>query len=273
LPRRGVTDPTRLKQILINLIGNAIKFTEQGGITVVLRPDEVGGTLELAVVDTGIGMTPEQCGRLFKAFSQADASTTRRFGGTGLGLVISQRLATMLGGGIEVTSRLGEGTTFTLALPMVLSDETPTEAPLSVTVTEPSIVAGRRILIADDMADNRRLLVFLLTKMGAECATADDGAAALNALAEADRIGRPFGLVLMDMQMPVLDGYAATRQLRDRGNSVPVIALTANSMSTDRDQCLAAGCDDYLAKPVHRDQLSAIVTRWLTGSAAIPERR
>jgi signal transduction histidine kinase/CheY-like chemotaxis protein len=269
MPRCIVTDPTRLKQILINLVGNAIKFTEQGSITVVVCGDDAArGQLRLAVVDTGIGMTSEQCGRIFKAFSQADASTTRRFGGTGLGLVISQRLAMMLGGGIEVTSQLGGGTTFTLSLPVGPVIETSTE--VSARTVQAALLpalSGRRILVVDDMPDNRRLLLFFLGKAGAECTTVDDGAAAIAAVIEAAQAGRPFDLVLMDMQMPVLDGYAATQQLRKIGLTVPVIALTANSMSTDRDRCLAAGCDDYLSKPIQREQLYALLARWLMKSA------
>ncbi|HUQ72665.1 MAG TPA: ATP-binding protein [Planctomycetaceae bacterium] len=269
VPRQIVTDPTRLKQILLNLVGNAIKFTERGGVTVALRGAD--GRLQISVIDTGIGLTEDQQNRLFKAFSQGDTSTTRRFGGTGLGLVISRRLAEMLGGDIAVQSDVGSGATFTISMPNTVVVE-PEAASLANNSTAASryalpVLSGRRILIADDMPDNRRLISFLLAKTGAECVAVDDGATAIAAVMMAVIDGRPFDLILMDMQMPVLDGYAATQQLRAEGCRLPIVALTANSMSTDRERCLAAGCDDYLSKPIQREQMYGLIARWIATPA------
>ncbi|MDZ4685065.1 MAG: ATP-binding protein, partial [Planctomycetaceae bacterium] len=280
VPRRIVTDPTRLKQILLNLVGNAIKFTERGGVTVALRWSDAPtaeGRLQIAVIDTGIGLTKDQQNRLFKAFSQGDTSTTRRFGGTGLGLVISRRLAEMLGGDIAVQSEVGGGATFTISLPDAVAVEpqmaSAINSPAAASRHALSVLSGRRILIVDDMPDNRRLISFLLAKTGAECVAVDDGATAIAAVTMAAIDGLPFDLILMDMQMPVLDGYAATRQLRAEGCRLPIVALTANSMSTDRERCLAAGCDDYLSKPIQRAQMYGTIARWMatpvTASATV----
>jgi len=273
VPETLHTDALRLKQVLINLIGNAIKFTDQGSVefTVEVVEGEAHAALEFRVTDTGIGMTRQQLNRLFQPFTQADASTSRRFGGTGLGLAISQRIAKKLGGGIEVTSELGVGSTFTLRLPL-----TPEEcarlirpnlnAPAATEARQRSLRFSRacQILLAEDGLDNQRLIRRLLESAGATVRVADDGVAACEAVESGQ--GSPFDVILMDMQMPRLDGYAATRRLRKVGCTTPIIALTANAMAGDSEKCLLAGCDDYLAKPITRDRLLAAVEKQLTSS-------
>jgi PAS domain S-box-containing protein len=280
IPRRLVSDPTRLRQILLNLVGNAIKFTERGAVAVELSmapADDGPAALVLGVRDTGIGLTPGQLDALFEAFSQADASTTRRFGGTGLGLSISARLAGMLGGGLIASSRAGEGSLFCLRLP-VPTDPAPAlvgpggvvERAMRAERREPapsppggSPLAGARVLLAEDGPDNQRLMTRLLEVAGASVVLAADGRAAVGAVRDADADGRPFDLVVMDMQMPELDGYDAARELRAAGVSTPVLAVTAHAMPGDRERCLDAGCDDYAAKPIERRAFIAMCARVL----------
>lgn len=265
------TDPVRLRQILINLLSNAVKFTEVGtvGLRVGLEPGDDGRpTLRLDVHDTGIGIGPEQQAMLFRAFQQADASTTRRFGGTGLGLHISQRLAGLLGGRITVRSRAGEGSTFTFTLPLNEAGETiePDEARRTVLAgpddpapadernRHPNLLEGTRILLAEDGPDNQRLISHFIRRAGGIVTVVENGRQAV--------ASKPHDLILMDIQMPVMDGYEATRMLRASGCTTPVIALTAHTMPEDRDRCLAAGCDDYLTKPIDREKLVAAIHRW-----------
>ena len=269
LPRVIQTDSTRLRQILINTIGNAVKFTKKGEVRVIarLRNDVVlYPVLEVQVIDTGIGMSGTQLERLFSPFSQADNSTSRRFGGTGLGLAISRRLANMLGGDIVVESELGRGSTFTITVAtgplkgIELYDPCPAtpsrdSTTLSGTARSTGDVAGCRVLVAEDGIDNQRLVRCLLEKAGAEVTVADNGQEAVTVVAEAEKAGRPFQVILMDMQMPVLDGYDATRLLRQQGCHVPIVALTAHAMKGDRQKCVAAGCDDYVSKPIDRQML------------------
>ena len=268
LPRTIRTDPVRLRQILVNLVGNAIKFTESGGIEVYVRAGHHSGqpVLHFAVHDTGIGMTDDEIGRLFRPFTQGDASTTRRFGGTGLGLTISRRLAQLLGGDIEVESSPGLGSVFTVSIdPGVMpGDDTIRELGASAGDTgSADDGAGEqlvgRVLVAEDNAVNQKLVRRILEKRGLEVEVADDGAAAVRRALDARDEQRIHDLVLMDMLMPVVDGYEATRMLREEGYPSPIVALTANAMAGDRDRCLAAGCDDFLAKPIERDELSRVL--------------
>lgn len=271
LPASFQSDPLRLRQILVNLIGNAIKFTDHGHVVVrtrLVRTDQAA-QLIFEVEDTGIGMSAEQLQHLFKPFSQVDTSATRRFGGTGLGLNISRRLARMLGGDITATSEPEKGSTFRLEIPLGAFE--PLElvhAPAKP--TEPDAQPGdrgpvrleARILLAEDGPDNQRLISFLLKKAGAEVEIAPNGRVAVQMTLEAHRAGRPFHLILMDMQMPEMDGYAATSKLRLKGCTAPIIALTAHAMSGDRERCIGAGCDDYLTKPVNRQQLLEACAHW-----------
>jgi PAS domain S-box-containing protein len=268
MPAQIVTDAVRFRQIVDNLLSNAMKFTDQGRVTLALRSD--GRSVSVEVADTGIGMTEEQLARLFRPFQQADASMTRRYGGTGLGLSISRHLAELLGGSLSVVSTPGVGSRFTLVLPTGVDPqrvqwvsiggraEAPAETPASVAAS----LQGR-ILLVEDGRDNQRLIAHLLRRAGAEVEIADDGQIAIDAIAESVRTGRVFDLVLMDMQMPVKDGYTAAAELRAGGFETPIVALTAHAMSDDRDRCLAAGCDDFETKPVTRDALLRVCGRWI----------
>jgi len=274
VPARISTDPVALKQILLNLIANAIKFTASGFVRLTLTcPGGQAGTcLQFDIEDTGIGMTEQQMAHLFQAFSQADASTTRQFGGTGLGLAISRRLSQMLGGSVTVRSTPDTGSVFTVQIDVGSLQEAKmldglNESSLSG-MTKDSKNKRRvnlrgRILFAEDGPDNQRLIALHLRNAGAEVVIAENGQVALDLIAR-----EQFDLVLMDMQMPVLDGYSATAQLRRLGYKQPVIALTAHAMSSDRAQCLAAGCTDYLCKPIDRDKLLNVVAAYLAGAAA-----
>jgi PAS domain S-box-containing protein len=259
-PAYVCADPTRIRQILVNLIGNAIKFTETGGVRltvdVTTAPTPGRQRVRFTVVDTGIGMRSEQQARLFEPFGQADASTTRTFGGTGLGLAISARLAAALGGRIDVQSARGRGSAFTLTLdvdPIGVGPAGPRTGRAeagSLPILRPRLVG--RILLAEDAPDSRRLLSFYLRKAGAQVEIAENGRLACEKVRAAEAAGKPFDLILLDMQMPVMDGYAAAIALRERGVHAPIIALTAHAMDGDRERCLDAGCSDYLTKPVER---------------------
>ena len=279
------TDPHRLKQILVNLLGNAIKFTSHGGIQVDIsyregsahpRVEDDGSTpqmqhrrLRITVTDTGIGIEPAKLQALFKPFIQGDESMTRRFGGTGLGLAISRRLARMMGGDIQASSEGGRGSVFVVEIgtgpidgvPMVsnLPDEDAGQAPASVQTTRRDDAI--RVLVAEDGEDNRRLVTHHLAKAGMQTSIATNGLEAIDLALASRRSGNPFHLILMDMQMPELDGYEATRRLRQEGWRGPIVALTAHAMSGDRERCMEAGCDEYLAKPMDRRRLLEVVQR------------
>ena len=272
IPHAAETDPVRLRQILINLISNAVKFTEAGGVRMILSLVRPGGdepAIQFDVVDTGIGMTAKQMGRLFRPFAQADETVTRKFGGTGLGLAISKALANLLGGDITVESEVGRGSTFRLTIAAGsfegLELTTPAIAPSKRTVrrNEP---LDCRVLLAEDGPDNQRLIEFVLEKAGADVTVVENGRRAVDLLigcTPAGGVDSPprFDVVLMDMQMPVMDGYTATRLLRRRGYEGPIIALTAHAMSGDRERCIEAGCDDYATKPIDRAALIETVAR------------
>jgi PAS domain S-box-containing protein len=266
------TDPIRLRQVLVNLIGNAVKFTEIGGVRVVTQVDSDDANkpkLRFNVVDTGIGMSEKDLQKLFQPFSQADSSTRRRFGGTGLGLAISRRLAKMLGGDISVTSMAGKGSTFTLSIAMQLSSIAHAQAQPSETANKLPQRSARdirlngSILLAEDGPDNQRLICYVLRKAGAEVTVADNGKEALELALAAQQSAKPFAVVLMDMQMPVMDGYEATSRLRSAGYTGPIIALTAHAMLEDRQKCLGVGCNDYTTKPVNRTNLLEITAKYV----------
>ena len=272
LPKCIRTDPVRLRQILVNLVGNAIKFTERGTICVRASVAEKSGApcLQVDVVDTGIGMNGQQISRLFEAFSQVDARSNRRFGGSGLGLRISKGLARALGGDIEVTSSPEVGSTFRLTVATGSLEGVPRVAKGPITphcshdacptpgaaVAQP--LRGLRIHFAEDGPDNQRLIAFHLRRAGAEVRVFDNGRAALEALTVSGTVDGPLAamaecdLMLTDMQMPEMDGYCLTRVLRERGWRRPIIALTAHAMRGDEEKCREAGCDGYLSKPVDR---------------------
>jgi signal transduction histidine kinase/CheY-like chemotaxis protein len=275
-----IGDPTRLRQVLINLVGNAIKFTERGQVTVEVDlqgPTDCGGDLVcVAVSDTGIGIPEEIQGRLFQKFSQADGSITRRFGGTGLGLSISKQLTELMGGEIGVVSTSGQGSQFWFTVPLQPTDGLslvwPDEAvtALTLTVSDAPSAGGSRILLADDNAVNRKIAIIMLSQAGHTVVAAADGREAIDCLRQAE-----FDLVLMDVHMPVMGGVDATRRIRALGAKaprLPIIAMTADAMDGARERYLAAGMDDYLVKPFARDDLLAIVMRWGGGHPATPPK-
>ena len=250
LPLTVHSDPVRIRQILLNLVSNAIKFTEQGNVTLRLRYHAAAGQLALEVSDTGIGMSPEQLSRMFQPFTQADASTTRRFGGTGLGLALSKQLAEMLGGTITADSTHGQGSRFTFTLDTgsvaSLAEEAP-RLPQQAEQEDAADLVSGTILVAEDNPDNQRLITLNARRLGAEITVVENGE-----LAVAAALSRPYDLVLMDMQMPVMDGLTAVRILRAKGYCAPIVALTANATAQDMQNCLNAGCDGFLTKPIER---------------------
>jgi signal transduction histidine kinase/ActR/RegA family two-component response regulator len=265
LPLAIRSDATRLKQIVINLAANAVKFTERGRVRLAARA-EANVFVLFEVTDTGPGIPRDRLERIFDAFAQGDASMSRRFGGTGLGLAISRQLALVLGGDLDVASELGRGSVFSLRVPNDPAHEL-APARADARPAEPDRALRGRVLLAEDGADSRRLLVHLLERWGLEVEIAENGASAIELARRASERLRPFDLVLMDMQMPELDGYEATRRLRVSGFRGPVIALTAHAMAGARDACLAAGCDDYLTKPIDRARLRAALAEWLDRAA------
>lgn len=283
IPDRIRTDPTRVRQILVNLIGNAVKFTDRGSIRIHVDCDEDRELMRFHVIDTGIGMTPDQVETIsrFEAFSQADTSTTREFGGTGLGLRISSSLSATLGGGIDFQSSLGEGSTFTATIAtgslkgvgwlepgsIESSVGIHAQAERQVSRNGSRPLVGIRVLVAEDGRDNQRLVKHILEKAGAEVTICENGRIAVEAI-EACGFEETPHLVLMDMQMPEMDGYAATRRLREGGYLAPIVALTAHAMSGDRERCLSAGCDEYQTKPIDRHALIDTIRMYV---AATPE--
>jgi signal transduction histidine kinase/CheY-like chemotaxis protein/HPt (histidine-containing phosphotransfer) domain-containing protein len=264
LPSTVHSDPLRLKQILINLCNNAIKFTEEGSVRIKVSCDRAAEMLDLKVIDTGIGLTEEQSARLFNPFSQADSSTTRRFGGTGLGLHLSRELAQKMGGDIELDSTPDVGSCFavqistgTLAgvdwldrnpLPGVASEVPP---PLETAITG-------SVLLVEDNPDNQRLLSMYIRKTGADITVASNGLEAVELVRDHD-----FDLIVTDIQMPVMNGLDATRAIRQHGYEGPIIALTAGALKSDADACFDAGCTDFAVKPIDRQHLSALLGRYL----------
>ncbi len=272
------TDALRLQQILVNLVGNAIKFTEQGGVRLAVSRDPEQGPraerMRFEVTDSGIGIAPADRERVFAPFSQADPSESRRYGGTGLGLAISRGLANRLGGALELESEPGRGSTFRLLVPVgerrgSLASDARLEAELVARGGSPSAEMPSlrgRVLVAEDGLDNQRLIERLLTRAGLEVALVADGREAIDAALAAEREGRPFAALLMDMQMPEVDGYAATQALRDGGYARPIIALSAHAMVEDRERCLACGCNAFAAKPIDRRALLDLLAEHLTKS-------
>jgi len=270
VPKTIVTDPVRLRQLLMNVAGNAIKFTGEGSIRVDAKLDQSGQEplLLIKVVDTGIGIPPDKLENIFDPFVQSDSSVTRRFGGTGLGLTISRRIVTALGGDITVDSELGVGTTFTFtAATGSLSGIEMLAAPPTDALTGKSVVPSAdkwtmpsaKVLLVEDGAINRKLIVAVLSKAGIDMTTAEDGQLGVERALQED-----FDLILMDMQMPIMDGYAATSRLRQEGLTIPIIALTAHAMKGDEAKCKAAGCTGYLAKPIDMDGLLETVAEAVT---------
>ena len=279
IPKTIRCDPIRLRQILFNLVGNAIKFTEAGTVRVVIRLVKSSSRppmVQFDVIDTGIGMTQKQVSKLFRPFVQGNSSTTRKYGGTGLGLAISKRLAGILAGDITISSSPGNGSTFSLTVetgpldgvPM-LEDPTEVTAESTQRATSPAArdaILDSRILLVEDAPDNQRLISLVLKKAGAEVAMAENGQIAFEKASAAKDEANPFAVILMDIQMPVMDGYEATRQLRQAGYTGPIIALTAHALAGDDERCREAGCDDYMAKPIDREKLLTTIAKHINKS-------
>jgi signal transduction histidine kinase/CheY-like chemotaxis protein len=273
LPSRIKGDPIRLRQILINLLDNAVKFTERGEVGLRVDPDSENGELLFRIWDTGIGMEEKVLEKLFKPFTQADESTTRKYGGTGLGLVICKDLVEAMGGTLRVESHLGRGSRFWFSLPLEHADDT-SESPQvlegersgSVAAEDRSESSSDRqghVLLVEDNQVNQLVASSMLAALGATCEIASNGLEALERLGQGN-----YDLIFMDVEMPLMDGHAATREVRlrerQRGSRrIPVIAMTANAMAEDRERCIASGMDDYLAKPYEMGALAAVIRRWL----------
>ena len=280
LPATIETDPLRFRQILNNLLSNAIKFTQGGGVTVKVSYDPARTKLQLEVIDTGVGIAPDQMSKLFNIFTQANPGTANQFGGTGLGLAISKRLTELLGGDLTVRSVQGSGSTFIAHFHAPAPKAQGGEAARAMLTTAPvrssrsrtdhntpmiskSEQNDRRIVLAEDGTDNQRLLNHILTRAGYDMTITDDGEACVQAVKESIEQGRPFDAVLTDIQMPKLDGYGATAAIRALGYRGPIIALTAHAMLGERERCLAAGCDAYLSKPIDRPKLLELLEQLL----------
>ncbi|MCA8965827.1 MAG: PAS domain-containing protein, partial [Planctomycetes bacterium] len=264
VPELLIGDPWRLQQILVNLLGNAVKFTAEGGVEVGVRWG--AGQLRVAVRDSGIGISAEQQALLFQEFSQADSSTRRRFGGTGLGLAISLRLVQSMGGTIGVDSEPGRGATFWFEVPLQVASaasEHPTTGvpPVAPSDAPAATTARARVLLVEDNDVNRHLATKFLASLACEVEVAENGVEAVEKARSGD-----FELILMDCLMPEMDGYEATRVIRQQEAAgrrrVPIVALTANALTSDRQDCFAAGMDDYLAKPFRKADLERVVQRW-----------
>ncbi|MCH1314723.1 ATP-binding protein [Pseudomonas aeruginosa] len=261
-------DPTRIRQILVNLLGNALKFTEEGAIHLSLEWQALDHDvlwLTCAVHDSGIGISPERLEHMFDAFQQADSSISRRYGGTGLGLAIARTLAERMGGTLQAESKEGSGSTFTLEIPLPFQQspahrQQPAGAPAPV-------AAGQEILLVEDNPVNQTVIEAMLRSLGYRVTLVADG---IQAVRSAER--QRYDAILMDCRLPVLDGYSATREIRaqENGRQVPIIALTANALQGDRENCLQAGMNDYLAKPFKRAELQRILQRWIGSQPELP---
>ena len=273
LPATLIGDPSRLEQVIVNLVGNAIKFTLRGSVCVaaLVQAQDAGRvTLEFRISDTGIGLQPQQIGKIFQAHNQADYSTTRQFGGIGLGLAISKRLVERMGGSIWVTSTPGIGSTFYFTAQYTRAEATPPPAATAQPAIVPAGVRPRlrsaRILVVEDNRFNQQIVTEFLEAAGAQVTIADNGARALQCLGSEPH----FDAVLMDVQMPVMDGLETTRRIRSNPalREIPVIALTANTLAADRLACRTAGMNDFEAKPVDPERLLATIARWLPNRQA-----
>jgi len=268
LPATIRTDPARLRQCLINLVGNAVKFTESGHVYVNVSLEETsdGPFIRFDVEDTGIGISKDKLDTIFKSFTQADSSMTRKYGGTGLGLAITRQLSELLGGSLSVKSEPGKGSVFTLRIPARVDVESQPGMDKYDHVNEQSspepakpAISGK-VLVAEDNKANQMLVKLMLEKMGLEVTIVDDGRKALEELSR-----QPYDIVLMDIQMPVMNGYEAARAIRQKGITTPIIAITANAMKGDDRKCLESGCDAYMSKPVDRNKLYELMRKYVAG--------
>ena len=273
VPETILNDEARMRQALINLIGNAIKFTDSGGVHVSCQMivDKLPAMLEISVRDTGIGIAQDKLTSVLEPFVQADASVTRKFGGTGLGLAITRRIAQLLGGELQLTSILGEGSVFTISMTTGPLDGVAIRSEPIATIQaqekademQRTDLSGVRILVVEDGPANRKLIRVILGRVGAEIDEAENGLAGIE-----KAMANDYDLILMDMQMPLMDGYQATKKLRDCGCTLPIIALTANAMKGDQETCMEAGCTAYLSKPIDTNMVLATVRESVSRAAA-----
>ncbi|MFP4974243.1 response regulator [Paenibacillus sp. CN-4] len=277
LPTLVYGDMARLRQVLVNLVSNAVKFTNQGGVYLVVSGSEAPGgkmTLEFTVKDTGIGISPDKCHRLFKPFSQLDSSMTRKYGGTGLGLAICKSLVQMMGGEIRVESMEEKGATFVFTIEVSLPEKDDGGEDEDEFSMNPAMERSRRtrVLVADDHPINQRLMVSMLQKLGCEAAVAEDGESAVERVLKEE-----FDFVFMDLQMPELDGLEATQRIRRAGgpfaNQPVIIAMTANVMEGIRERCMASGMNGYISKPLKLSSVKQVLTDYVHGSRPVPEDR
>jgi signal transduction histidine kinase/CheY-like chemotaxis protein len=273
LPAIIYSDPVRVRQCLVNLVGNAVKFTESGHVyvNVYIQHQDEADYIRFDVEDTGVGIPADKIDKIFEAFTQADGSTTRKYGGTGLGLTITKQLVQLLGGSMEVRSEVGKGSVFSIILPTGVniqdqpvmnryeaSESAAAELGSEITVSEGPLQG--RILVAEDAKGNQALIRLLLEKMGLDVVIAENGQQAVERAMK-----EKFDLIFMDMQMPVMNGYEASRLLREKGCTLPIVALTAHAMPEDEKKCLAAGCNGYLQKPIDREKLKELLFTYLSG--------
>jgi CheY-like chemotaxis protein/nitrogen-specific signal transduction histidine kinase len=274
IPVSIISDPTRCRQILLNLIGNAIKFTHKGEVNLTVSMKEVDRRRELwfKVRDTGPGIEKSQLHLLCEPFMQANSKTNRPHGGTGLGLSISRRLADLLGARLDIVSQPNQGSTFSLVLdvgsvaeltPLIKPEQARLKTPSSLSLSALPNFTNIKVLIAEDSIDNQRLLAFYLQRFGAEVHKSRDGHEVIKLVTHFNNKDQPFDLILMDMQMPQMDGYQAARLLREQGVTIPIVALTAHAMVGDRELCLEAGCNDYFTKPFTVNQLGQILLQYI----------
>jgi CheY-like chemotaxis protein len=266
LPRTCKSDPLRLRQILLNLLSNAVKFTETGKVVLAAGLDESKQHLVFRVTDTGIGITDSQIDVIFNPFEQGDNSTTRKFGGTGLGLAITERIVKLMGGSIQVDSRPGQGSIFEVRLPYCASTLLPLNPfpePLTIAVDRPRPLAGLNILVAEDILINQEILQENLGEDGASVVVVGDGQQAVDCV----RQNPPgtFDIVLMDIQMPVLSGHDAARQILVIAPELPIIGQTAHALPEDREACLADGMVDHIAKPIDPARLVELILKYTGG--------
>ena len=268
LPAQIRTDPVRLRQCLINLINNAIKFTDEGHVYLNVSLEELDGKafIRFDVEDTGIGVAADKQEAIFESFEQVDGGSTRKYSGTGLGLAITKQLANLLGGELTLTSEAGKGSVFSLVIPAGLDVKSQPFLDRHSLVDEPdkkqeqpdeSRFSGR-VLVAEDSLTNQMLIKLLLEKMGFEVTIVVDG----NQVVQ-KALSQAFDLILMDIQMPNMNGYEATKTLRRKEITTPIVALTAHAMKGDKEKCISAGCDDYLSKPIDRRELLKLIYRYL----------
>jgi CheY-like chemotaxis protein len=263
------TDVTRVQQILKNLLSNAFKFTEQGKVTLRIHPNKKNNQIVFAVTDTGIGIPKEKQGLIFEAFQQADGTTNRKYGGTGLGLTISRQIAQLLGGTIEVDSAPGMGSTFTLTLPLryqgdgvIEVESTPAESKKPApALPKNADFSGKKVLVVDDDMRNIFAITVILERKGMEVIYADNGRTGIEKLKENPDVD----VILMDIMMPEMGGIEATQEIRkmEEFKKLPIITLTAKAMKGDREKCLEAGATDYITKPVDTDKLLSVMYQWM----------